>query len=253
MKAWTPLLALTLSSVLLIGCSDDDDDGPSASNGGDNGSQNGSGNGTDPGNGAAQSSYEITVINLTNNQPLSPVAVISHSAAYSAWAVGSAASVGLEKMAEGGDNSDMIGADLEGLDATGASGTAPIGPGGSETIVVTSSADTQTLLTVATMLVNTNDAFAGVGSIDVSGLAPQASLTFTAPVYDAGTEANSEASGTIPGPADGGEGYNSARDDRDRVARHGGVVTADDGLTGSALDQSHRFDNPAMRITITRR
>ncbi|MFT5808172.1 MAG: hypothetical protein ACI9LG_002473 [Moritella dasanensis] len=31
-------------------------------------------------------------------------------------------------------------------------------------------------------------------------------MTYNLPAYDAGTEANSEAVGTIPGPADGGEG-----------------------------------------------
>jgi len=70
--------------------------------------------------------------------------------------------------------------------------------------------------------------------------------------YDAGTEANSETAATIPGPAAGGEGYNSTRDDRDTVGGHPGVISADDGLTGSALDASHRFDNPVARITITR-
>ncbi|MEM7208819.1 MAG: spondin domain-containing protein [Pseudomonadota bacterium] len=203
-------------------------------------------------NAESSTSYEITVVNLTNNQPLSPVAVIAHASDFSAWAVGSAASTGLEEMAEGGDNSTLIGAGIDGVDAVGESGAGPIPPGGSETFTIETGADTQNRITVASMFVNTNDAFVGLGSVDVSGLSSGDSITHTAPIYDAGTEANSEAAGTIPGPADGGEGYNPARDDVDRVFRHAGVVSADDGLSTSVLNESHRFDAPGARITITR-
>lgn len=197
-------------------------------------------------------SYEVKVINASNNQPLSPVAVITHSSSYSLWDIGNAASTDLEYLAEGGSNSQLL-ASLSSEDASSASGAAPIGPGANETINVTVSTSTQTLISIATMLVNTNDAFSGLRSIDVSGLAKGDSMTMHAKVYDAGTEVNSESLGTIPGPADGGEGFNAARSDiNDIVTSHGGIVSADDGLSTSVLDQSHRFDNPAMVVTITR-
>jgi len=220
-----------LGSFYITGCSSSNDDTPPA---------------------ATLASYEVKVVNATNNQPLSPVAVITHSASYSLWNIGSVASTDLEYLAEGGSNSQLL-ASLASEDASSASGAAPIGPGANETISVTVSASTQTLLSVATMLVNTNDAFSGLRSIDVSGLAKGDSMTMHAKVYDAGTEVNSEALGTIPGPADSGEGFNAARSDiNDIVTSHGGVVSADDGLSTSVLDQSHRFDNPAMVVTITR-
>lgn len=200
----------------------------------------------------APASYEVTVVNATSNQPLSPVAVILHSDAYAAWDVGTAASTDIENLAEGGSNSQLL-ASLSGADAASASGGAAIDPGGNEKISVTASASTQTLITVASMLVNTNDAFAGLRSIDVSTLVSGDSMTVMADVYDAGTELNSESVGTMPGPADGGEGFNAARSDISNVVRrHGGVVTVDDGLSSSVLDQTHRFDNPAMMVTITR-
>lgn len=103
------------------------------------------------------------------------------------------------------------------------------------------------------MLVNTNDAFAGLRSIDVSGLAIGDAITLNAKAYDAGTELDSESAGTMPGPADGGEGFNANRSDVNNFVRgHGGVVTADDGLSSSVLNQSHRFDNPGMIVTIKR-
>lgn len=152
----------------------------------------------------ALASYEVTVVNATSNQPLSPVAVITHSAAYAAWDVGSAASVAMENLAEGGSNSQLLAA-LSVVDAASASGTGVIAPGGNEKIMLTVTASRQTLITVASMLVNTNDAFAGLRSIDVSALASGDSMTVNANVYDVGTELNSESSGTMPGPADGGE------------------------------------------------
>jgi len=166
--------------------------------------------------------------------------------------VGSAASTALEYIAEGGSNAQLL-ASLANVDAASASGMAAIGPGGNETMTVTTSATTQTLITVVTMLVNTNDAFSGIRSVDVSGLASGDTMTLDAHVYDAGTELNSESLGTIPGPADGGEGFNAARSDMNNIVRsHGGVVTLDDGLNTSVLNQSHRFDNPAMMVTISR-
>ena len=196
--------------------------------------------------------YDVKVVNATNNQPLSPVAVVAHSASYSAWDIGSAASTELEYIAEGGSNSQLLAA-LSTTETTSVSGAGAIGPGGSETISITPGVTSQTQLTIVSMLVNTNDAFAGLRSIDVSELKSGESITVHANVYDAGTELDSESLGTIPGPADSGEGFNAARSDTNNVVRyHGGVVTSDDGLSSSILNQSHRFDNPSMMVTITR-
>jgi len=74
----------------------------------------------------------------------------------------------------------------------------------------------------------------------------------TAPIYDAGTEQNSEIAATIPGSAAEGKGFNIARNAVNFVARRSGIVSQDDGFGGSALDQSHRFDNTAMRVIVTR-
>jgi hypothetical protein len=191
-------------------------------------------------------SYQITVTNLTNSQPLSPVAVVLHPSG-NLWTVGGVPSVELERMAEGGDNSGLLT-----LGMASASGSAAIGPGGKETISVTVQDVMDAKLTVATMLVNTNDAFSGLNAWDLSQLAVGDTWTTTAGVYDAGSEVNSEAAGTMPGPADGGEGFNAMRSDTGYVAMHPGVVSADDGLSSSVLTVEHKFDNPAIRIMVTR-
>jgi len=83
-------------------------------------------------------------------------------------------------------------------------------------------------------------------------LAVGESLMVATRAYDAGTEANSETSATVPGPAGGGTGFNVVRDDVDRVSLHSGVVSNQDGLPTSALSDLQRFDNPTARIVVTR-
>ena len=196
--------------------------------------------------------FSVTTTNLTVAQPLSPLAAILHDDAQGAFVIGEPASPGLEVLAEGGDNSELL-AEFEG--AAEVSGEAPLGPGASETLELdVGSDDTSGLrLTLMSMLVNTNDAITGLNGLDVSGMEVGDSVTVSVIAYDSGTEANTEAAGTIPGPADGGEGFNAARDDiGDQVTQHPGVVTADDGLSDSTLNQSHRWDNPVARITVSR-
>ncbi|MGI9204414.1 MAG: spondin domain-containing protein [Woeseiaceae bacterium] len=204
----------------------------------------------------AMASFAVTVTNLTNAQPLSPLAVIGHSAGFSVFAVGSPASPGLEELAEGGANAALIAeADGDAAVVVTGSGAAPIGPAGSETVTINvlDSDRFGLLLSVSSMLVNTNDAFTGLNGVAVQTLAVGDVMTLDAIAYDAGTEADTEMAIHIPGPAGGGEGFNAARDDQaDRVAMHPGVVSQDDGLANSDLSEQNRFDNPVARISIER-
>ena len=228
--------AAILSLTLLLGaCSDDDDDEEMMVE-------------PDPTPMPVNVSYEVSVTNLTYGQPMSPIGVALHSEGQ-LWMVGESASAELEQMAEGGDNSALLA--LSVVNAS-ASGDAPFGPGATQTVTVTIEDTTDSKLSLVSMLVNTNDAFTGLNAIDLASLAAGDSWTGYAGVYDAGTEANSEMAGTIPGPIDGGTGFDAARDDVDFVAMHPGVVSMDDGLATSVLTQAHRFDNPAVYITITR-
>ena len=192
--------------------------------------------------------YQVTVTNLTAAQPLSPVGLVVHDGGH-LWSVGEAASVALERLAEGGDNSMLI----ENAGLASISGAGIIAPGDSETIEITVQDNDMAQLSFATMLVNTNDAFAGLDAWDLGNLAAAGDMwTTTLPVLDAGTEFNSEQAGSIPGPADGGEGYNPMRIGSSVVTLHGGVVSADDGLSSSVLSVNHKFDNPALRVTVMR-
>jgi len=200
--------------------------------------------------------FDVTVTNLTNAQPLSPVGVVVHVDGYTPFSIGVSATAGLELLAEGGDNSDFLTeAAADTANMLTASGVAAIGPGGSETLSFTiDEADLPgAQLSLMTMLVNTNDAISGIVAASIESMAVGDTITWQTIAYDSGTEANSETAATIPGPAGGGEGFNAARDDReDLVKMHGGVVTQADGFMTSDLGEAHRFDNPVAQVTLTR-
>ncbi|WP_298439855.1 spondin domain-containing protein [uncultured Ferrimonas sp.] len=230
----TPFIVLT--TLLLAACSDSDNN-----------------NVTDtPTPPAPSASYQLTLTNLTYAQPMSPLAAYLHDGSVSAWTFGAPASVGIETLAESGDGSLWL-SDAEAAGAMiSASGDGIIMPGAAQTISFTVANENPLYLSMATMLVNSNDAFAGAGALHLN-LAIGESISGFAPVYDAGTEANSELAATIPGPAGGGAGFDPSRDDvGDYVARHGGIVGVDDGKTDSALSHQHRFDSPVARWSVTR-
>jgi len=227
------VLTMGLCAIALSACNDDNDDNTMI---------------ITPPPAPAEYSYTVMVTNLTYAQPLSPIAVVLHGD-NKMWTTGEAASVALENLAEGGDNSDFI-ADSNVLASS--SGDGVLLPSMTSTITITTTDRLATNLTIATMLVNTNDAFSGLTGVDISSMAIDEQKSWNLNVYDAGTELNSESVGTIPGPADGGTGFDITRDDVNFVAYHSGVVSQDDGLSSSVLTQAHRFDNPTLMITITR-
>ncbi|WP_100643716.1 spondin domain-containing protein [Alteromonas facilis] len=227
-----PLAMLALGFLSLSGCSDDNDE-PTV---------------MVPEPAPVTLTYDITVTNLTQAQPLSPLAVGLHED-ISMWQIGESVSEAFELLAEEGDNAEFL-ANSEFL-AT-ASGADILPPGETETVTVSITDGDAFFLTVATMLVNTNDAFAGVTQHPLSGMEVNQSVTLFANIYDAGTEANTEMAGTIPGPSDGGEGFNADRDDANAVSIHPGVVTGQDSLPNSVLSAIHRFNNPGLKIIVTR-
>jgi len=204
----------------------------------------------------AMSDFTISITNLTNARPLSPVALVAHDSIYSYFRVGEPATAELELLAESGDNTDLIAAATADSNViTTRQGAGVIPPGGTESFDLSIAANqvTGARISLATMLVNTNDAFTGLNGLPIASLSAGEVLGFTAIAYDAGTEDDTEAAATIPGPAGGGEGFNVARDDRaDFVTMHSGAVTADDGLASSALTSQHRFLNPVARIEVMR-
>jgi len=192
--------------------------------------------------------YRIKITNLTNAQPVSPPVAMLHSDSVSFWKIGEAASVALETMAEGGDGSALLA--LNAANPQHADSAALV-PGASTEFTLEMEHSTDNHLSIAGMLVNTNDAFSGISAIKLDDIEPGQQMTFFSYAYDAGTEMNTETAGTIPGPADGGEGFNAMRDDVTQVVTfHSGVVSADDNHATSTLTEADKFDNPTLRIEV---
>ncbi|MDL5027250.1 spondin domain-containing protein [Vibrio sp. TMPB1044] len=220
------ILFIAASVAVLAGCPDDDDD---------------------------YYRYDVSVTNLTPNQPMSPLAVLTHNTSFELFEIGQSASVDLEYLAEGGSNAELIA--LSDSDANvyqGISGNGLILSGEQDTVSIRVDLNQEGFISVASMLVNTNDAFVGESGLSLKSLAVGDTFTMNMNVWDSGTELNDELAETIPGPAGGGEGFNSDRNDTDVVSFHSGVISQDDGLATSALSGNHRFLNPGARITITR-
>ncbi|MGI2174165.1 spondin domain-containing protein [Shewanella ulleungensis] len=226
------LLAMLAAATLLTACGDDDNDTVDE---------------TPPA--PVMQTFTVTVTNLTANQPMSPVILAAHASDAMLWNAGEMASEAIEKMAEGGDTADIAALSLIN---NSINGTGLLMPGMSETLTLTLDEADVASISLATMLVNTNDAFTGINSYTIAGMEVDGSSSMKFMAYDAGTEANTEAKGTMPGPADGGEGFNATRDDVDFVHIHPGVISMYDGLDDSVLDASHRFDNPVLAVTIRR-
>ncbi len=238
-QKYLPIAILAATVTVLGGCFHDDDDDPA----------------TEPPATEPMATFSVEVINITNAQPITPLAVIAHHENYSPWQLGSVASVGLERLAESGDPSAFIAEADASVDvlATASSINGPFGPGAAETVMITAMQASDLEISVTAMLANTNDAFTSLRKVAVGGMAVGDSTTMLARVYDAGTELNTETAATMPGPAAGGEGFNAIRDDTgDFISVSAGVVTSDDGLANSALGESHRWLGAAAKVTITR-
>ena len=141
-----------------------------------------------------------------------PTVIILHGGDYRLFEVGMPASNALELLAEAGDNTMLTAETIssEGVYGSVAADTA-IGAGGSAQWTI-SDTDAHSLrsLSLATMLVNTNNGFNGTNSLDLSSFEVGQVLQLQTVAYDSGTEANTELAGTIPGPAVTGFSMHSA-------------------------------------------
>jgi hypothetical protein len=196
------------------------------------------------GEASADGQIEVTITNLTRAQPLSPPVVASHSAnGPQLFVAGQPANAELAMVAQDAINGPLVSlleGDPEVADVQ--QGVAPIPPGGSDKVLVDAPGSVR-LVSLASMLVNTNDAFIGVQDIAAP---PNGVKTLFVPAWDAGSEVNDEDCENIPGPACG---------DTDQSGLpEGGFVHIHNGVHGGAdLDLAvHDWRNPVARIDIRR-
>ncbi|GLX82610.1 spondin domain-containing protein [Thalassotalea eurytherma] len=205
---------------------------------------------------------EVTVTNLTNGIHYTPLVVTAHTDAVSLFTLGESASAELQAMAEGGDISGLVtvlgdaSADVVENPAGGL-----LAPAASTTAMLDTD-DANMYLSVAGMMLPTNDGFVALNSWPI----PTEAGTYTVYLnaYDAGTEANDEiingggASGTPGIPvAPGGDGGTGATgvtstEANEMVHVHRGALGDDDPAGGkSDLDNTvHRWLNPVAKVTV---
>ena len=197
--------------------------------------------------------FKVTLTNLTMGTPaqggqiFSPPIFVTHGHGFSIGASGEAASAELTALAETGNHAPL--AELAGgLDAVSGIVAFPappdgvVIPGGSVTTTVSTSAD-MGYLSLATMLVQTNDGIVLANSLplfDEDG--NPRSFTMDLISYDAGTEDNNELATHVPGPPFGG---------MERAPTEGSVITPHPGIAGTAdVGAAFGWSEPTATVTV---
>ncbi len=206
-------------------------------------------------NGMAE--YEVTIVNMSHSQPFSPGVIVTHDASASVFSVGSAASEGIREIAENGNPGPAFDAlnGAAGVSAvvnTGAPVFTKNGPGSDKLTTTITADEGADYLSVAVMLICTNDGFVGLDSVKLPK-GPETAVFFPG-AYDAGTEANDElytsivdpcgAIGPVPAPADGMNNRTATDDD---IEPHPGI-SGDGDLDATA----HNWRNKVARVTVKR-
>ncbi len=236
--------------------------------------------------GPAQSAeITVSITNLTQGMLFTPRLLVAHTGAVDLFEPGTEASEGLTAIAEGGDTSVLATAlDTDTSDQVNQTFGGLVDPA-STSADYTFETNDHPYLSLLTMLIPTNDAFAGLDSWPIPTTAGTYTVTLNA--YDSGTEANDEVNSgdtTLTGPggvALGGIGVpgmaapaptqaNLGRGASGVAIQQVGGVLDDSGAEGqvhihrntlgdtnpsggrSDLDATvHRWLNPVARMTIT--
>ena len=191
--------------------------------------------------------YQVTITNLTHAIIFTPILVASHRRPLDIFDLGAPASDDLKAIAEGGDIDPMsatLNANSQVVDVQSSGG--PLLPGHSVTVIV-DGAHGARYISLASMMLPTNDGFIALASARVS---KRGSVTLYSPGYDAGSEANDELCANIPGPICGGMGLSPGDNnpgDENYVHIHRGTH----GI-GDLADDVFDWLNPVARITVTR-
>ncbi|WP_447077958.1 spondin domain-containing protein [Shewanella algae] len=206
---------------------------------------------------------EISINNLTHGNHFTPLLIAAHDGNSHLFQAGEPASSALQKMAEGGDISELqlaVTANNGVIVANPAAGL--LAPGAKvEKVMLDSGALTH--LSLVAMLLPTNDAFVGLDGWEIPSTPGSYTLYLNA--YDAGTEANDEqitgggAPGVpgIPAAPDGMGGQNGTgvMDDssNDMVHIHPGLLgdTDPNGSISDVDSRIHRWLNPVAALIVT--
>ena len=187
--------------------------------------------------------YEVKVTNITNGISFTPILAATHAPGLVFFRTGLPASDALADLAEGGDTGPLemwlLDQPERVLDTTTTAGL--LGPGQTATFMITGDKQNDRL-SLAAMLLPTNDAFVAVSSMKL----PFHRAGRFAMAYDAGSEVNDELCASIPGPTCGGAPFSEGQAE--------GFVYVSSGIHGHGDLQPADYDwhNPIARVSVVR-
>lgn len=249
------ILALAVAATL-TGCGDDNDLDEFVA--------------TQVNNGPTQATFRVRIQNLTNGQPFSPPIAATHTAASQnlMFEVGSNATAELAAIAQDGNQQPM--ADFlatqnsvtqvanPGAPLTFAGNQVDLGNGviATDTLTFDIQANEGDVLSLASMLIATNDGFFGLNSVT---LPAAGTATFNINGYDAGVEENNQLSSDIVDPASGlgpvalnGDPNGNSNTDPTNpptpIVLHPNIQAG----TGDLTPGAHAWVDPVARVTVER-
>ena len=190
--------------------------------------------------------YEVTFENLTPatgpgaSQPFAPPVFATHMAGYHVFQMRRYASTELAQLAEDAVGDPLIQKLMNAqLVREVGNGNGVIFPGSSEKFYIKSLKGFNRFSLVS-MLVNTNDAFAGA---DAVMLPRNGSVEYYLYAYDAGSEKNTEMTAHIPGPCCGNPLVRVPT--HERIRKHRGILGV-----GDLNVNTYGWKGPAAKLTI---
>lgn len=191
--------------------------------------------------------YEVTITNITSGQIFSPPIVITHKQDFKLFDLGEMASEELTALAEDGMTDPLAYLVDAYSKTTSEVSEGPVLPGETVTIEIDAKPGAW-YLSLAGMLVTTNDAFVAVRNMKT----PLKGISVTEAVaYDAGSEFNSEDCDFIPGPPCGNGGVRDTEGAEGYVHIHSGIHGS--GPNPDLVNPSeHDWRNPVALIKVKR-
>jgi len=192
--------------------------------------------------------YRVTITNLTDGQPMTPFVVATHSRRAKIFKPGRPASEGLQAVAENGDVPALVAeltANRRFGDVQVAGDGVPFYGGESVSVDVVSTRGSR-FLSVAGMLICTNDGF---GAVNGKRLNPNHTRTLYGFAWDAGTEMNTENYEDLVPPCDDptvGTGMTNPD------LAENGVVRHHRGIKGIAdlMPDVHGWHGPVIKVVV---
>jgi len=206
--------------------------------------------------------YKVTITNLSSGQPMTPPVLATHTRKTKVFSLGEDSSAEIQAIAENGNNEPLVSAlSVDFHVQQVIQGTAPLVPDGNPGATQFESSATFYInargraryLSIAAMLICTNDGFTGVDSVRL----PSKKKTVYAVAYDARSERNTEDFADIVPPCqpligvssddDGVGASNPLLAEEGFIIPHPGIAGGND-LQGNV----HNWADPVAKIVIER-